>query len=65
MFRKMSTRLMCAALGNRVERLKRIRIMNIRLGDLPEGAWREVSGEELAAFYRELKEERRPDGKTL
>ena len=40
-------RRMCDALGNYVDRLKRIRVMNIELGDLPEGAWREVTGGEL------------------
>ena len=40
-------RRMCDALGNYVERLKRIRVMNIELGDLPEGQYREVRGEEL------------------
>ena len=45
-------RRMCDALGNYVERLKRIRVMNIELGDLPEGAWREVTGGELAELER-------------
>ena len=40
-------RRMCDALGNYVERLIRIRVMNIELGDLQEGQYREVRGEEL------------------
>lgn len=36
-------RRMCKALGYRVERLQRIRIMNIHLGNLEAGAWRELS----------------------
>jgi 23S rRNA pseudouridine2604 synthase/16S rRNA pseudouridine516 synthase len=37
---------MCEALGYRVESLKRVRIMNIKL-DLPKGEYREFSKEEL------------------
>lgn len=43
-------RRMCEALGYRVVKLKRTRIMNIRLGDLKPGSCREISGEE----YKEL-----------
>ena len=39
-------RRMCEALGYRVIALKRVRIMNIKLGDLKEGAWRRVEGKE-------------------
>jgi 23S rRNA pseudouridine2604 synthase/16S rRNA pseudouridine516 synthase len=39
-------RRMCEALGYRVESLKRVRIMNIKL-DLPKGEYREFSKEEL------------------
>jgi 23S rRNA pseudouridine2604 synthase len=40
-------RRMCAYFNYRVVTLKRIRIMNITLGDLKEGEWREVKGREL------------------
>ena len=40
-------RKMCEACGYRVESLTRIRIMNIRLGDLKPGAWRHVTDEEI------------------
>ncbi len=40
-------RRMCAALGNQVDTLKRVRIMNIELLGLPEGKYREISGHEL------------------
>lgn len=40
-------RRMCQAYGYQVRRLTRTRILNIRLGDLPEGQYREVTGEEL------------------
>ena len=40
-------RRMCSALGWRVKRLVRTRIMHIHLGDLPAGRWRELSDAEL------------------
>jgi len=40
-------RRMCSALGWRVKHLVRLRIMHIRLGDLPSGRWRELTPEEL------------------
>ncbi len=36
-------RRMCEALGYEVQSLKRVRIMNIRLGNLPIGKWRNLS----------------------
>ena len=39
-------RRMCAALGYHVVSLKRVRIMNIRLGNLKPGTWRNVTHEE-------------------
>ncbi len=40
-------RRMCMTLGYKVVRLKRIRIMNILLGDLKTGSWRHVTAEEI------------------
>ena len=40
-------RRMCEALGYRVESLKRIRIMNIELGDLETGKYRKLTKKEL------------------
>lgn len=40
-------RRMCEVFGYHVLKLKRIRIMNIHLGDLPTGAWRYLTTEEL------------------
>ena len=40
-------RRMCAAMGYRVTSLRRIRVMNILLGDLPSGAYRPLSQEEI------------------
>lgn len=44
-------RRMCKEFGYQVKSLKRIRIMNILLGDLKEGTYREVVGEELEQLY--------------
>jgi 23S rRNA pseudouridine2604 synthase len=40
-------RRMCSALGWRVKRLVRLRIMHIRLGALPKGRWRDLTETEL------------------
>lgn len=40
-------RRMCEYFGYRVVTLKRIRIMNIKLGDLPEGQWRSLTQKEI------------------
>lgn len=40
-------RRMCVYFNFHVVTLKRIRIMNIQLGDLKEGEWREIKGREL------------------
>lgn len=47
-------RRMCEALGYQVYRLQRIRIMNIHLGNLPPGQWRDLSKKERTALFREL-----------
>jgi 23S rRNA pseudouridine2604 synthase len=43
-------RRMCSALGYRVERLRRVRIINIDLGTLAPGEWRHLSDEEVAGL---------------
>jgi len=48
-------RRMCEALGYRVRKLRRIRIMNIRLGNMQPGQWREVTPEELETLFAALK----------
>jgi 23S rRNA pseudouridine2604 synthase len=40
-------RRMCSALGYKVQRLKRVRIMNVKLGDLEAGKWRYLTASEL------------------
>jgi 23S rRNA pseudouridine2604 synthase len=43
-------RRMCSALGYKVQRLKRVRIMNVKLGNLETGKWRYLSDSELAGL---------------
>ncbi len=47
-------RRMCAALFQEVVSLRRVRIMNIEIGDLKEDAWREIEGEERETLLRAL-----------
>ena len=49
-------RRMCEALGANVTHLRRIRVMNIRLGRLQPGQWRDLTRDELSALLRELDE---------
>lgn len=44
-------RRMCAALGYEVQKLNRVRIMNIELNNLPMGAYRDVTEEEIKALW--------------
>lgn len=48
-------RRMCEAFGYRVVDLKRVRIMNIHLGDLREGAYRKVTREEWQELQKQIK----------
>jgi 23S rRNA pseudouridine2604 synthase len=43
-------RRMCSALGYKVQRLKRVRIMNVKLGNLETGKWRYLTQSELAGL---------------
>lgn len=47
-------RRMCAALGYGVRKLQRIRIMNIHLGGLRIGQWRDLSEHELDRLFQDL-----------
>ena len=49
-------RRMCKALGYSVTALKRVRVMNIRLDDLKEGSWREVTEDEIRKLLSSLKD---------
>ena len=47
-------RRMCENFGYKVMKLKRIRIMNIMLGDLKQGCYRDVTDEEYSELVRQL-----------
>ncbi len=47
-------RRMCEAMHNDVKHLERVRIMNIRLGNLQANAWRKIEGQELDTFIDSL-----------
>ena len=49
-------RRMCEALGCNVRSLRRIRIMNLRIGALKPGQWRMVAPDELSVLLRSLDE---------
>lgn len=52
-------RRMCKHLGYRVTSLKRIRIMNIHLGNLPLGHWRYLTKQELSTLEFMLKDSKK------
>jgi 23S rRNA pseudouridine2604 synthase len=49
-------RRMCEVFGYSVKRLKRVRIMNIKLGDLPTGKWRYLTNDELSTLFKLIKD---------
>ena len=55
-------RRMCSALGYQVQRLARVRIMNIHLGALPAGAWRDLTAAELAGLLPKTRAAARSPG---
>lgn len=48
-------RRMCDALGERIRTLKRVRIMNLHLGDLKPGEYRKITEEEMQELSAQLK----------
>ncbi|WP_270167158.1 23S rRNA pseudouridine(2604) synthase RluF [Paenibacillus sp. SYP-B4298] len=52
--RNRQIRRMCSAFGYQVRRLKRVRIMNIELGTLPSGKWRDLTAEERDQLFETL-----------
>ncbi len=52
--KKHQIRRMCVALFQEVDDLERIRIMNVELGKLASGQYREIEGEELQEFLHSL-----------
>ena len=53
--KKRQIRRMCEALHHKVIDLKRERVMNIKLGKIPLGSYKEIKGEELNEFLKLLK----------
>ena len=53
--KKRQIRRMCEALHHHVVDLKRIRVMNIELGNIKEGEYEEIKGKELEEFLKLLK----------
>ena len=49
-------RRMCEYLGYKVTRLVRVRVMNIKLGDLKPGEYRAVTEEEIAKLYELIRD---------
>ncbi|WP_181306949.1 23S rRNA pseudouridine(2604) synthase RluF [Rufibacter sp. XAAS-G3-1] len=49
-------RRMCEALGYKVEKLKRVRIMTVKLDDLPTGHWRYLTLEEMKSINQLVSE---------
>ncbi len=47
-------RRMCMQLGYKAVRIRRIRVVNITLGDLKKGQWRELKGDELKELYKRV-----------
>lgn len=47
-------RRMCKEFGYRVKRLQRVRIMNVELGDLPIGEWRDLTETEMKTLFQIL-----------
>jgi 23S rRNA pseudouridine2605 synthase/23S rRNA pseudouridine2604 synthase len=60
--RNRQIRRMVAQVGHKVKRLKRIRVDHIRLGRLPEGAWRHLSTFEKKKLLRVLDQYRPGNG---
>src|SRR6185437_15522989 len=52
--KKHQIRRMCDALGYATTELRRVRIMNIKLGNLSAGKYRPIAGSELDRFRRSL-----------
>jgi len=52
--RNRQIRRMVKKTGNRVTALKRVRVANIELGDLPEGAWRHLTPEEIEQLLQSI-----------
>lgn len=52
--KKHQIRRMVVALHNETKELKRVRVMNVKLGELPTGKYRPIDGDELKEFLASL-----------
>jgi 23S rRNA pseudouridine2604 synthase len=52
--KKHQIRRMCAALGFQVQSLKRVRVMNIEIGELKPNQYRKINGEDLQILLKKL-----------
>lgn len=52
--RNRQIRRMFEAVGRKVVRLRRVRVMDVELGDLPSGQWRELSDAETTRLFTKL-----------
>ena len=52
-------RRMCEYFGFRVQKLRRVRIMNIMIGDMQPGDWRELTQNELDTLMKTLADKER------
>ena len=55
-------RRMCQSLGANVTHLRRVRIMNLRLGRMQPGQWRELTEDELCSVMHELEQREQETG---
>lgn len=58
-------RRMCEYLGYRVKKLKRVRIMNVRLGKLKPGSWRPLTDTEMLEINKLLKSSTKTEEASL
>ncbi|MDA3894133.1 MAG: 23S rRNA pseudouridine(2604) synthase RluF [Salinivirgaceae bacterium] len=58
-------RRMCAHLGYKVIRLQRTRIMNVNLGIIPIGKWRNLTKDELSEIFRLISESSKTEEASL
>ena len=57
-------RRMCEYCGCRVKKLVRVRVMNIELGNLPKGQYRDVTEAEMQELYLQLRAGNKKAGKS-
>ena len=55
-------RRMCEALGANVTHLRRVRIMNLRIGKLKPGEWRELTEDERLTLFEALEQREQGTG---